>query len=101
MKGNIEVCKALIANGAPLDQIFRDETALIIAAKFGKTEVCKSLIDAGSSVNLRNSINYSALTFALKKDDTELVRSLLAAGAEITEEDKAWIKPMMRKKLNL
>jgi ankyrin repeat protein len=75
--------KVLIEGGADLDE--RDNegnTALIIAASSGYTDVVEVLLDAGAGVNVKSRDGKTALMLAEENGNDEIVRLLRAAGAK-------------------
>ena len=58
------------------------ETALICAARSGKLECVKLLIDAGADLNHKDRHNYSALYHAASRGHFRCVTLLRSAGAE-------------------
>ena len=64
-----------------------DDTALMVAAFSGCTEMAKLLISAGADVNAKNNNCKTALIRAAFSGCTEMVKLLLAAGADINGKD--------------
>jgi hypothetical protein len=56
---------------------------LLLAARNGKTDAARWLIEAGANVNAKNEDGDSALMLAASADHPECVRALLDAGADI------------------
>ena len=86
--GHVEVVKALIKAGAPLDHINNlNWTALIesiVLGDGGKNHrlTLKALVDAGADVNISDGRGNSPLTLARKHGYAAMVEILLAAGAK-------------------
>lgn len=59
------------------------DSLLMLAAKHGKPQMMKIVLDAKPRVNLRNAYGETALMMAVFQGHTEVVRQLLARGAEI------------------
>jgi len=85
--GHVEVVRALIAGGAPLDHVNNlDWTALIEAIVLGDggprhTTVVADLIEAGADVNLADGNGARPLALAQRRGYAEIARLLEAAGA--------------------
>jgi uncharacterized protein len=85
--GHVEVVRALIAAGAPLDQVNNlGWTALIESIVLGDggkrhTAVLKDLVDAGANINLGDRSGDSPLALAKKRNFGEMIKTLEAAGA--------------------
>ncbi|MFC1478069.1 ankyrin repeat domain-containing protein [Candidatus Margulisiibacteriota bacterium] len=62
------------------------KTALMVAAKRGRTEVVKLLIEAGADLNLKNVEDRTALMIAAEKGHTEIIKLLIEAGADLNAE---------------
>ena len=60
----------------------------MLAALCGKTEIVKSLLEAGANPNAEDKDGDTALIEAAKKCKTEVVKLLLEAGADIEAKDK-------------
>ncbi len=82
--GDLEAVQQHIHAGTDLNQRepTMGSTALISAAVFGKTEVARTLIEAGADVNLQNQEGSTALHTAAFLCRTEIVEILLAHGAD-------------------
>jgi len=52
------------------------------AAKYGRPESVKALLEVGVDVNLRDKHGDTVLTIASRKGDSEIVEMLQAAGAK-------------------
>jgi ankyrin repeat protein len=85
--GHVEVVRALIAAGAPLDHVNNlGWTALIESIVLGDggkrhTAVLKDLVDAGANINLGDRSGDSPLALAKKRNFGEMIKTLEAAGA--------------------
>lgn len=60
-----------------------ESTALILAAKEGRLEIAKQLLESGANVNATDSRNLSALEWAKRNGHRELDELLVAAGASV------------------
>jgi len=61
----MEIAESLIAAGASLDEKDKyQKTALIIAARYGRTEIAKLLIAAGASLDKIDAYRKTALIYA-------------------------------------
>ena len=82
-KGNFEIVKILVDNGADVNSSASSNTkALILAAEQGKLEIVKYLAENGADVNLRDYYNTTALMMA-SFEYLEIVRYLIEQGADV------------------
>ena len=74
-EGDTTTADVLLSRGADVDlQSQNDETALMLAARWGHFRLVRMLlIDAEANVNLRNNDGKTALTIAREKGHTEIV----------------------------
>ncbi len=78
----------LLARGAdPNLKNNRGETALLIAANLGATDIVENLVKHGANVNLGNASGETALIRAVQRRDTTMVRSLIDLGADPDQKD--------------
>lgn len=89
-KNDIRKVAQLIKAKANLDaQNVSGETALILAAEEGHTDIVKLLIDAGANLNLQDMIvGLTALIAAAQGRYTDIARLLINAGANLDLCDK-------------
>ena len=89
-KGNIENVRILLAHGADINLIGRENnSALHFAAKCADSETIQYLINHNISVNIINNVKTTPLIWACQaKGNIENVRTLLAHGADINMTDK-------------
>ena len=85
-KGDINGVKALLDQGADVNESFYGETALMNASYYGPIEIVKMLLDRGADVNTVRGGGWSALSSAASGRHTDIVKLLLNRGADI---DKA------------
>jgi ankyrin repeat protein len=62
-------------------------TALMVAANNGRTEVVDELVQAGANVNVTNRQGVSPLMRAATQEDVALVKKLIAAKADLNQKD--------------
>jgi hypothetical protein len=83
-KNQEDICRTLLAAGAPVDEAGYDgNTALIMASVNGCVEACRALIEHGADVNIRNTSGYTPVMFAAKSHhdgSADVLRLLLATG---------------------
>jgi ankyrin repeat protein len=64
-KGNLEVAKFLVANGASVDSTAQNGTTpLMMAVQSGNESLIRFLLDSGADLQLRNGQGYSAIDIA-------------------------------------
>jgi len=87
---NLEAVKQHIAAGSNLNEKdpFGGSSPLISAALFGKTEIARTLIDAGADINFQNNDGATALFTAAFFCRPEIVKLLLDKGADKTLKNK-------------
>jgi ankyrin repeat protein len=87
--GHLEVVRALIANGAEVNEVDKDVcTALHYAASDGRSDVIQELIAKGADVNLVESNGMTALHRAVICGHLGVVEVLIANRAELNLKDK-------------
>ena len=80
--GDVETVRLLLAAGADVKETAPDgESAVVIAAHMGQSEVGAVLLDSGADANAAGA-GYSALHIAAARGDVALMRALLAHGAD-------------------
>jgi len=87
-KGDINGVKALLDQGADVNESFYGETALMLASGYGHIEIVKMLLDRGAT-NISaaaSSHGWTALSYAAERGHTDIVNLLIDRGADI---DKA------------
>jgi len=84
--GNLDAIQQHIAAGSDINakDPFGGSSPLISAAVFGKSEIAKTLINAGASLNFQNNDGSTALHTAAFFCRPEIVKMLLAKGADKT-----------------
>jgi ankyrin repeat protein len=87
---NLEAVKQHIAAGSNLNEKdpFGGSSPLISASLFGKTEMARTLIDAGADLNFQNNDGSTALLTASFFCRPEIVKLLLEKGADKTIKNK-------------
>lgn len=90
LTNNVDAVKQHIAAGSNLNERdpFGGSSPLITAALFGKTEMAKTLIEAGADVNFQNNDGSTALHTSAFFCRPEIVSMLLANGADRTIKNK-------------
>lgn len=63
------------------------DSALMIAARDGKIEVVKELIEAGADVNHKNDDNNNALWPACRSENTEIIELLIAGKTDMDNQN--------------
>lgn len=87
---NLEAVKQHIAAGSNLNERdpFGGSSPLISASLFGKTEMARTLIDAGADINFQNNDGATALIMASFFCRPEIVKLLLEKGADKSIKNK-------------
>ena len=84
-KENIDIVEILLDYGAdPNIQDIDNETALMNASEYGRTEMVKLLLDYGADPNIRDINGTTALILASNRGHIEIVELLLRHGADPT-----------------
>ena len=84
-KENIDIVEILLDRGAdPNIQDIDNETALMNASEYGRTEMVKLLLDYGADPNIRDINGTTALILASNRGHIEIVELLLQRGANPT-----------------
>ena len=94
--GNAWQVRKLLAAGPRLNDRDREgNTALMLAAKYGRSDIVKILLDAGADVHLKNTHGETALIHAVSSigtfDEAQLkitVKALIAGGSNLNERDE-------------
>ena len=80
-QGSLKIVTTLIENGADVNAKMRHgETALMLAARKGRTEIVKTLLENGADPNVKNMNGETALKYASRYKHTETVQVLKDAG---------------------
>jgi len=93
--GDLNGAHALIFMGANVNQIqegalsgmLPSGTALHVATYAGRIEICKSLLEAGADVNVKNQKGATPLLVGLSRGTIACVPTLLAYGADVNSRD--------------
>jgi ankyrin repeat protein len=85
-KNHASIVKILTANGAKFGEKYR-EAALLSAYEHGSTEVVKSLISDGVSVNIATAEGQPLLILAIARGDLVMLDLLLVADADVNIRD--------------
>ncbi|HUV49570.1 MAG TPA: ankyrin repeat domain-containing protein [Anaerolineae bacterium] len=82
-KGDINGVKALLDQGADVNESFYGNTALMSASSCGHTDVVKLLIERGVNVNTMTQIGSSALGYAAIGGHRDVMKILIDNGANV------------------
>ena len=89
---NKGLCNWLAENGYSCDDIerrgFNNETALIFAARQGKTEYLVDLVDRGADLDALNNDGNSALWLACYANNKHSLAELIRAGADLNTQNQ-------------
>jgi ankyrin repeat protein len=80
-RGNIEVAKFLIANGADLNYVSNNGTCLMACVFKSEFQLVDELISKKANFDLTDSNGQTALMLAVQFKNVEMVKKLVAAGA--------------------
>ncbi len=94
--GNVRQVQELIRQGINVNRasFYGRETALITAARAGKFDVVKILLDAGADVQARDGLGRTALMAAAAKGRASIVKLLLARGSSAILSDRYGDTPL-------
>lgn len=97
----IERIEARLAAGADVDATdTQGRTAILIAAREGRLDVVRRLIDAGAEVDKQDQVRLNPLLWGCISGDLDLVKLMVASGADLehrTRFDGAPIHPPAEK----
>ncbi|MBL9118313.1 MAG: ankyrin repeat domain-containing protein [Phycisphaerae bacterium] len=91
--GSPEAVTALLSAGAKVDvqDKMSGDTALMRAARTGKFESMKAILDAKADVNAKNNLGHTPFMFASMNGDVKKLEALKAAGADVAAKDaRGW-----------
>lgn len=89
LQGDTTAIATALKNGVPVDQIDENSNSLLMLASFdGHLETMQLLLDSGADVNLRNTMNRTALMFASSGPNPAAVKLLLTNHAELNAIDR-------------
>ena len=93
------VCEWLEEHGYSCNDLnrrgFNGETALMFAARKGKTEYVVDLIDRGASIDLVNNDGNSAVWLACYSNDLHTLQALIESGAQIDIQNDNGATPLI------
>lgn len=93
------VCDWLSDHGYACEDLdrqgFNGETALMYAARLGKTEYVVELIDRGASLDMTNNDGNSAMWLACYGNDIHTLKALIDAGANINVQNDNGATPLI------
>jgi ankyrin repeat protein len=89
--------RLLIGAGVDLNAKNEDDdgTALIVAARSGRADSVKALLNAGAEIESKTSDGKTALLSSAANDDPEAARVLIDAGADVNAKDKDGKTPLI------
>lgn len=85
--GQLEMVKALIKNGADLDQSFTQGAAIHGAAFKGHLEIVKLLVESGAKLDVPDKNHTTPLMYATLFKHTEVAKYLYENGADPLHQD--------------
>src|SRR4029077_11624285 len=97
LNGNARIIVLLLKAGADVDVALPEgETPLMTAARTGKVDAVKVLLEHGASVNVKEKWkNQTALMWAAHEGNAETVRLLIAAGATVSDRSMFGWTPLL------
>ena len=96
-RNDIYKVKYLIRKGANLEtnhDVSRS-TPLIIASRHGFKDIVEILLMHGANVHAKDSIGYSALSYAIQKNDQGIAKSLIKYKASVNEPKMSLLNPLL------
>jgi hypothetical protein len=81
--GDTKTVIELLDKGANVDEIFGDNTPLILAAANGNIDTVRLLLDRGANINAQGFWAFSPLTWAAVRGHVNVARLLIRRGANI------------------
>jgi len=88
VNNDIEEVETLLNNGADINIQDNDgDTALMLASKYGRTDIVRLLLDHGANSFIRNFLSKTALMIASEYGRTDIVRLLLDQVVDIDIQD--------------
>jgi ankyrin repeat protein len=93
--GNSDALNYLYSKDAPQNPVTeKNETPLILAARFGHTGIVKQLIDSGADLDAADVNRAGALTWAARMGKGDITRLLIQAGAKTELIDAVGFTPL-------
>ena len=92
-KGNLQIVKLLLENGASVDKQEEVLTPLMFASNRGDLEIVKLLLENGANVD-KESNGFTALFFASQNGHLEIVKLLLENGASV-DKNRSMTTPLI------
>lgn len=72
----------------------KDQTALHIAAKDGKSELVRLLLEGGADIDVRDDVGNTALHYGVTAGQIQTIEFLVGAGASIHAENYRVLTPL-------
>ena len=96
LSDNLDELKALLKSSHPPDQLCKgQQTALHMAAHFGRTEAVHALLAAGADPTLRSEWNYTPIHFAALQPEPDCLM-LVANHARVANQPVLNLKDKVR-----
>lgn len=94
-KNMIRFGKELIKQGLNLEHTNdKGGTALIVAARFGITDVVKALLRKKVNPDLQDNVEYTALHYAARYNNLQVAKALVQRGANVNPSDSYGFTPL-------
>ncbi len=87
-KGCMPIIESAIFCGVNINQIYKNETALITATKAGHIDIINLLVARGAKINIPDKNGVTALMYAAYLGHTEIVKFLIASGVDVNISSK-------------
>jgi len=96
-RGDTQIMDLLLAHGASVDAACKldDFTPLLFAARFGRLEAVRRLLDAGANVNRAAASGRTPLFLAAEGGHADVVQQLLERGAKVDQPLKTGETPLL------
>ena len=93
--GRVEGVKRALAQGADVNTLRSDQTALMGSTSRRSLDCVQVLIEHGANVDLKNRMGWAPIHEAAAKDFSEIVEVLATGGANVDAHDRLGVTPLI------